>query len=95
MKPSKNLRGPCTQCGRSIVYPAEQIGTTISCPHCGKLTELQLEKPPEEPVVPRRVIWWTIVAVLILLLGIAGLFYALKRSQSWVEQHRPKPEQIR
>jgi hypothetical protein len=88
MKPTKNLSCSCTECGRAIEYPADLIGTTAQCPHCGKTTELLLETPPQEPFLPRRVVIWSIIAAVILLLGLAGVFYALKRSENWILQHK-------
>ncbi len=41
------------------------------CPHCGKETELQLVPPPIEPTVPKRVLIWTAITVLILVAGLA------------------------
>lgn len=79
MNRTKYLKGPCQQCGSNIEYPAELIGTTINCPHCGQSTELQLARPPVQPTVPRRVILWTAAAALILVLGFLGSIIALKR----------------
>ena len=76
------MKGPCVSCGGNIEFPAELIGTSIDCPHCGKSTELQLAAPPQEPSVPLRLIVWTAVAALILALGVAGSLIALKRAQT-------------
>ncbi len=74
-------------------FPAHLIGTLAPCPHCGKPTELFLATPPQDPLIPRGVLIWTAVAVLILLLGLAGVLYALKRSQAYLEQHKAKTGQ--
>ncbi len=89
----KSLQGPCKHCGGMIQYPALMVGTSKECPHCGKTTELVLEAPPPEPALSPRIIGWTIAAVLILLLGLAGAFIALNRAQSWAERHKAKAAQ--
>jgi len=60
----------------------------IDCPHCGKPTELLLAPPPQEAALPRRAIAWTLVAVLILGLGLAGALLALKRVQRMAEARK-------
>jgi len=78
----KRLQGPCQHCGNTILFVAEAIGTSSACPHCGKMTELTLERPPEEPMIPRRMIVYGLLTVLILLFGLFASFYALKRAQN-------------
>ncbi len=87
---TRNLRGPCQHCRGLIEYPAQLVGTTTQCPHCRQTTELLLATPPLEPAVPRRVIGWTIAAIIILVLGLVGSFIALKRAQNWAERYKPK-----
>ncbi len=89
----KPLRGPCASCGVTIEYPAEMVGTHAQCPHCGNTTELLLHQPKDEPLVPRNVLVWTLAAVLILLMGLGGAIYALKRAQKWSENRRPVQQQ--
>jgi hypothetical protein len=86
MNRKKYLEGHCTQCGGSIAYPAETIGTITTCPHCRKPTELLLAAPPQEPVVPRRAVVWTVVGVVILLLGLAASVAGLK----WLERQQQR-----
>lgn len=86
----KYLKGECAHCGGPIGFPADSIGTTANCPHCGQPTELMLARPEEEPSVPRKTIVWTVAAVLILGLGLAGAMVALHMAENRV---RPKPEQ--
>ncbi len=81
MSLTKYLKGECTHCGGRIEFSVDAIGTTVDCPHCGKATELTLATPPEESSEPRKAIVWTVVAVLILGLGLAGAMAALKRAQ--------------
>ena len=90
MSSVKYLSGPCSHCGAPIRFEAQRVGTTAQCPRCGKTTELLLEQPPEEPTIPRRIVAWTVVAVAVLLLGLAASLYALKRTQRWIQQHKPQ-----
>jgi len=88
MNRTKYLKGECSECGGHVEFPAEAAGTTIDCPHCGKPTELLLAAPPEEPSVPRMTIVWTLVAVLVLALGLAGALAALNRAQKWATRQK-------
>lgn len=88
----KHLRGECQHCGGPLEFPAESIGLQAQCPHCGQQTELFLERPREEPSLPRRVIWWTVAAVVVLALGLLGAVLALKRAERWAaRQKQPAP----
>lgn len=88
MNRTKRLRGPCQHCGGPLEFPAEIIGTAAPCPHCGKTTELLLETPRQEPAIPRRVVVWTVIAVIILIGGLAGSLYALKKTRSLVRDRK-------
>ena len=81
MNRTKHLKGHCQSCGGHIELPAEAVGLSLDCPHCGKATELLLAAPPEEPMVPRRTIVWAVVTVFILLLGLAAALVALNRAE--------------
>jgi len=78
---ARHLKGQCQACGWPIEFPAEAVGTTIDCPHCGKSTELMLALPAEEPTIPRSTIVWTLVTILLLLAGLGGALIALKRAE--------------
>ena len=69
------------------------IGTTAACPRCGKPTELLLATPAQESGLPRRVIVYTVTGILILLLGLAGSVWALKRAQAMAERQKQKAGQ--
>ena len=56
---------------------------SVACPHCGKPTELLLPAPPDEPIVPRRTIIWTVVTVVVLGAGLGGAMLALRRTENW------------
>ena len=89
----KKVQGPCQHCGGTIEFVVDAIGTTAACPYCGKQTELILERPPDEPVIPRRMIVYTVLAVVILLFGLMASFYALKRAQSLTGRQKQAPTQ--
>lgn len=84
----KHLRGECQHCGGHFEFPAESIGLQAPCPHCGQQTELLLERPPEEPSLPRRVIVWTVAAIIVLGLGLVGAVLALKRAERLAEKQK-------
>ena len=81
MKQTKFLKGECQHCHGHIEFPAESAGLATDCPHCGKQTELLLAVPKEEPTIPRATIVYTIIAVVILVAGLAGAIVALKMAQ--------------
>jgi len=83
MNPTKRLAGPCNSCGRSIDYPAHLVGTMAQCPYCRQATELRLAMPAQESSIPKRVWVFTVIAILIMVLGLAACFVALK----WAEAH--------
>jgi hypothetical protein len=79
MNPTKRLTGVCSECGGSIEFRADLIGTMTQCPRCRKQTELLLAAPPDEPVVPRKAIIWTAAAVVILAAGVIVPVVGLKQ----------------
>ena len=86
----KYLKAECQHCGVHIEFPADHIGMVVPCPACSKETELLLPTPPEEPTLPRRVLVYTGVAVLILVLGLIATLIGLKRAERWASR-RAKP----
>jgi len=84
MNRTKYLRGECQSCNGNIEFPAEAVERSIQCPHCGNTTELVLSVPPQEPILPKRTLIWTAVAVVILIVGLGGALAALKRAQQRV-----------
>jgi hypothetical protein len=93
MSKSKYLKGECQHCAGHLEFLADHIGMVVPCPHCEQTTELLLPQPPEESAVPRRAIIWTMIAVMVLGLGLAGALLALKRAQRLAEtqkQHAAK-----
>ena len=66
MNQTKRLTGVCSECGGSIEFQAELVGTMATCPRCREQTELMLATPPDEPAVPRKVIVWTLVTAVVL-----------------------------
>lgn len=88
MNQTKYLKGECQHCHGHIEFPAESAGLTTNCPHCGKQTELLLALPKEEPTIPLATVIYTIVAVVILVAGLAGAIVALKMAQRKVTHKR-------
>ena len=91
MAQTKHLTGRCSQCGGPLSFPAESIGLQAPCPHCGKAIELLLALPEAEPIIPRRMIVWLAIALLILVGGVIGLLAALKMAQNQSANVKPPP----
>lgn len=88
MHATKPLRGQCQHCHRPLQFPADLVGTMADCPHCHQQTELMLEVPPQpQTSLPQRSIVYAVVAVVILLFGLAAAMVALKRAQGLVNRH--------
>jgi hypothetical protein len=87
---TKRLTGVCSECGGSIQFQAELVGTVASCPHCRKQTELMLAAPPDEAAVPRKVIVWTVVTALILVAGLIVTVVGLRRFEKLSAQQRDR-----
>jgi len=86
---TKKLRGECQHCGQLIEFEAEAVGTTASCPYCGQPTELMLALPPEaDPPTRTKAIIFTIVVLVIVIVGGAGIMFALKRAKRLSAQKR-------
>jgi hypothetical protein len=86
----KYLKAECQHCGVHIEFPVDQIGLVVPCPACSKETELLLPTPPDEPAIPRRVLVFTSIAVLILVFGLIATLIGLKRAEKWATR-RAKP----
>jgi hypothetical protein len=83
MDRTKYLKGECQHCGGHLEFPVEAAGMAADCPHCGKQTDLLLAPPPEESSGSHKAVVWTVIAVVILALGGAGLWVAWKRAEKW------------
>jgi hypothetical protein len=94
MNRTKSIKGECQHCRGRLEFAVDHIGLVAPCPHCGQETELLLARPPEEPAVPRKVVGWTVAAVLILLVGLAGSLVALKQAQGWAARRKQAPEGV-
>ena len=69
-----------------IDFLPEIIGSTIPCPHCKQRTELSLAQPPSAPTIPRKVILWTAITLLILITGFFGSLAALNRAKRMADE---------
>jgi hypothetical protein len=90
MPGNKNLKGECQRCGAYLEFPAERIGLTARCPHCRQETELVLAPPPQEPVIPRRVMIWTVVTVLLMIAALMALLARLNQLERRAAEQRQK-----
>ena len=94
MSSSKYLKGECQQCRGHIEFPAEAVGTTTECPHCGQATELLLALPPTESSLPTKAIVYTIIAIVILVGGLIGTLIALNRTKELLEQQNAADAEV-
>jgi len=90
MNRTKRLTGVCSECGGTIEFQAELVGTMTQCPCCGKQTELLLAAPPEEPMVPRKAIVWTVITIVILVVGVMVPVVGLKHYAKLAERQRDR-----
>jgi hypothetical protein len=90
MNGTKRLTGVCSECGGSIEFQAELIGTVSTCPRCRKQTELMLASPSAEPSVPRKVIIWTVVTAGILVGGLIVTLVGLKHFENLAARQRDR-----
>lgn len=90
MNPTKRLTGACSECGGSIEFQAELVGTMTQCPRCRKQTELTLAVPPEEPAVPRRIIIWTAIAIATLVLALIVTVVGLKHFEKLAARQKDR-----
>jgi len=90
MNQTKRLTGVCGECGGSIQFQAELIGTVATCPRCRKQTVLMLESPPEEPLVPRKAIIWTAITAGILVAGLIVTMVGLRHFEKLAARQRDR-----
>lgn len=82
------LKGPCENCGAHIEFPAQGLGQSIPCPHCGENTNLlQSDAPSIESSTTsnsqkrRRPILLIALSCLALIAAMAfGIFAARKNA---------------
>src|SRR5258706_738107 len=82
MSQIKHLKGNCSHCSGPIEFPADALGMTVDCPHCGQQTELTL--PPPDTAgssIPTKGIIWAVIAAIILGGGLIGALIALKKAE--------------
>lgn len=84
----KFFKCTCAHCGGHLEYPAEGVGQTIPCPHCGQPTELILEVPEMSSAHSGRSLKWGVAGIVILILGIVGVIGALNAARHFMEKGR-------
>lgn len=87
MNRSRRLQGICSECGGSMEFSAELVGTMTQCPRCRKETELTLALPPEEPALPRRIVVISVVAVVVLVLALIVTVVGLRHCEKLAVRH--------
>ena len=95
MAETKYLKCFCAQCGGRIEFPAEGIGLTTPCPHCGWQTELTIETPAPMDVGPSRSRKWLVAGVVILAVGFIAAVGAVLVAQKLAKKSRAQPSESR
>src|SRR5215216_4386441 len=90
MSQTKYLKGVCSSCGGRLEFPVDAIGAMADCPHCGKQTELMIERPVMQSTVPRRLIVWCVIAAIVVGLGVVGIMATLKRAERIAKRERER-----
>ena len=54
MSSSEFVKGSCSRCGGHLEFPAEAVGQSAPCPHCGQTTGLFAAISPEKPRISGR-----------------------------------------
>lgn len=88
MPETKFLKCACESCGGRIEFPAEGIGSTVPCPHCGWQTELKLETPLVHPANSKRSLKWIIAGAAILCIGFVAVVAILVTARRMMEKAR-------
>ena len=88
MPETKFLKCACESCGGRIEFPADGIGSTVVCPHCGWHTELKLETPTVETARSSRSVKWIIAGAVILCVGFAAIVAILVTARRMMEKAR-------
>jgi hypothetical protein len=95
MPETKFLKCTCESCGGGIEFPAEGIGSTVPCPHCGWQTELKLETPAVETAQRPRSFKWIIAGAGILVVGGVAIIMILIVAQRRMERIGREASQAR
>jgi hypothetical protein len=74
------LKGECRHCAGHLEFPADAIGQTVPCPHCGQLTELALAGTPGKTKGARRVWLGISIAVCLAAAGLAATWVWKQRT---------------
>ena len=80
MSTNNFVKGECRQCAGHLEFPANAVGATIACPHCGRSTELTVLASLNKTTGSR---WkWLLLAggVLMFASGLATGFFLVKKT---------------
>ena len=73
------VKGECRQCAGHLEFPADAIGQTVPCPHCGQTIQLGVAGPPRKSRQLRRWRLIIVVSVCFVAIGLTGLFLVRQR----------------
>ncbi len=94
MSAAEYLKGPCQHCANSLEFPADGVGQTTTCPHCGQTTVLQVDiTTTDGRDSDARKSSGKLIAVALLLLviggGAVGVMVFRKPAENAVGNERP------
>src|SRR5208282_498096 len=74
MSTNNFVRSECRQCAGHLEFPADAVGETIKCPHCGQPTELVASVFPNRINGSSRMRLAIVVAALVVVAGLAAVY---------------------
>lgn len=77
----KYLKCSCSHCRGHIEFPADSIGATIDCPHCGAQTELYLPEPISTDSGSKKPLIIAVVGLIIVAVGLGAAYSALNTAK--------------
>jgi hypothetical protein len=75
------IKGECRLCSGHLEFPANAVGETIVCPHCGRLTVLDAPASFHKNKAPGRVWPGIVVVVCLVAAGLAAVSWVLLKSK--------------
>jgi hypothetical protein len=74
------VKGECRLCGGHLEFPADAVGETIVCPHCGRLTMLDAPILATKAGGHRRIWPGIVVVVCLVAAGLAAVSLVLRKA---------------
>jgi hypothetical protein len=78
MSAEQHFKCACRHCGGHIEFPAHASGRIVSCPHCGKATELAATPSQSQRRRKRLLLGFGVLPAVLAVAGAAALFLSKK-----------------